>query len=299
MADPATLATRPVPLQARDKLVAAGIPEVLARLLAARGIASPDEIDTGLTGLLAPDSMKGLAGAARLLADAIAAGERICVIADYDCDGATACALAVLGMRRLGARVDYLVPNRFEHGYGLTEAIVALAARHPRLGKPDWLLTVDSGIASVAGVDAAHALGMRVIVTDHHLPGPELPPAEAIVDPNQPGCEFPSKHLAGVGVMFYLLIALRAELRTRNGPAGELPLQEFLDLVALGTVADLVRLDHNNRLLVAAGLRRIRAGRARPGINALLAAAGREQRRIVCADLGFAIGPRINAAGRL
>lgn len=294
------LAIRHVPAPAFDRLLGAGLSPVLARLLAARGVDTPEEIDTALAGLLPPDSMKGLAEAAHKLADAIEAGERLCVVADYDCDGATACAVAVRGLRMFGARVDYLVPNRFEHGYGLSEPVVELAARHPRLGRPDWLVTVDSGIASVEGVRRARALGIRVIVTDHHLPGDVLPEADAIVDPNQPGCEFPSRNLAGVGVMFYLLIALRAEWRRRTQGAGaNPPLQDLLDLVALGTVADLVRLDRNNRLLVAAGLRRIRAGRACAGIRALLSVAGREARRVVCADLGFALGPRINAAGRL
>ena len=294
------LAIRQVPEAALSRLLGAGFSPVLARLLAARGVDSPEELDTALAGLLPPDSMKGLNDAARKLADAIEAGERLCVVADYDCDGATACAVAVRGLRMFGAQVDYLVPNRFEHGYGLSEPVVELAARHPRLGRPDWLVTVDSGIASVEGVRRARALGMRVIVTDHHLPGDLLPEADAIVDPNQPGCAFPSRHLAGVGVMFYLLIALRAERRQRRPEAGaHPPLKELLDLVALGTVADLVRLDRNNRLLVAAGLKRIRAGRACAGIRALLSVAGRDARRLVCADLGFALGPRINAAGRL
>jgi single-stranded-DNA-specific exonuclease len=291
---------RPVPRPAYTRLVDSGLSPVLARLLAARGIAAPEEIAEGLDRLLPPDAMKGLAEAARLLADAIGRDETFCIVADYDCDGATACAVAVRGLRMLGARVDFLVPNRFEHGYGLGEPVVALAARHPRLGLPDWLITVDSGIASVDGVRAARAAGMRVVVTDHHLPGPELPEADAIVDPNQPGCGFASKHLAGVGVMFYLLIALRAEMRRRGVAAAEnAPLQNLLDLVALGTVADLVKLDRNNRLLVAAGLRRIRAGRACAGIRALLSVAGRDARRTVGTDLGFALGPRINAAGRL
>jgi single-stranded-DNA-specific exonuclease len=248
--------------------------------------------------------MKDLGLAAGLLADAIAGGERLCIVADYDCDGATACAVAMRGLRMLGAareQVDYLVPNRFEHGYGLSEAVVALAAHHPCLGRPDWLVTVDSGIASLDGVEAARAAGMRVIVTDHHLPAQRLPRADAIVDPNQAGCAFPSKHLAGVGVMFYLLLALRAELRRRapGCAAARAPLQQLLDLVALGTVADLVRLDANNRLLVATGLQRIRAGRACAGIRALLRVAGRDERRTGTGDLGFAVGPRVNAAGRL
>ncbi len=292
---------RTVPQPAFERLLGAGLSPVLARLLAARGIDAADELDERLEHLLAPDAMKGIAHAARLLADAIAAQQKLCIVGDYDCDGATACAVAVRGLRLLGARVDYLVPNRLEHGYGLTEPVVALACEHPRLGRPDWLITVDSGIASVEGVQAARARGLRVIVTDHHLPGPQLPAADAIVDPNQPGCEFASRNLAGVGVMFYLLIALRGELRRRGPgtPAATAPLQTLLDLVALGTVADLVRLDRNNRLLVAAGLRRIRAGRACAGLRALLRVAGRNARRVACADMGFAVGPRINAAGRL
>ncbi len=298
------IATREVPQQALERLRAAGVAPVLARLLAARGVEHAEELALDLGRLLPPAAMKGLAHAARLLADALAAGERICVVADYDCDGATACAVALRGLRALGAapgQLDYLVPNRFEHGYGLTPPVVALAARHPRLGRPDWLLTVDSGIASADGVEAAHAAGMRVIVTDHHLPGAALPPADAIVDPNQPDCAFPSKHLAGVGVMFYLLLGVRTELRRRDpgNPAARVPLQALLDLVALGTVADLVRLDANNRLLVQAGLQRIRAGAACAGIRALLQAAGRDARRAGSSDLGFAVGPRINAAGRL
>jgi len=295
---------REVPEAALRRLLAAGVHPVMARLLAARGVGDANALSRDLAGLAAPDSMKGLAHAAGLLADAIERGERICVVADYDCDGATACAVAIRGLRALGAapgQVDFIVPNRFEHGYGLTPPVVALAARHPRLGRPDWLLTVDAGIASQDGVAAAHAAGMRVIVTDHHLPGATLPPAEAIVDPNQPGCAFPSKHLAGVGVMFYLLLALRAQ-RRRHDPscaAARAPLQRLLDLVALGTVADLVRLDANNRLLVAAGLQRIRAGAACAGVRALLRVAGRDERRAGTSDLGFAVGPRVNAAGRL
>ena len=295
---------RDVPRQAFERLLAAGVAPVLARLLAARGVDDAGELSRDLARLAPPGTMKGLGPAAAMLADAIARGERLCIVADYDCDGATACAVAMRGLRALGAdpsRVDYLVPNRFEHGYGLTEPVVALAAQHPRLGRPDWLITVDSGIASLEGVAAARAAGMRVIVTDHHLPAQTLPPADAIVDPNQPGCAFPSKHLAGVGVMFYLLLALRAELRRRDPDcdAARAPLQRLLDLVALGTVADLVRLDANNRLLVAAGLQRIRTGAACAGVRALLRVAGRDERRAGSTDLGFAVGPRINAAGRL
>ncbi len=300
----ARIVARPVPEDAHRRLLDSGVAPVLARLYAARGIDDAAKLSRDLARLLPPQPMKGIGTAARLLADAIAHGERICVVADYDCDGATACAVALRGLRMLGARedrIDYLVPNRFEHGYGLSVPIVELAARHPRLGKPDWLVTVDSGIASVDGVAAARAAGMRVIVTDHHLPAETLPAADAIVDPNQPGCGFGSRHLAGVGVMFYLLLALRAELRERdrNAPAARAPLQSLLDLVAVGTVADLVALDANNRLLVAAGLRRIRSGQASAGVRALLQVAGRDAQRASSADLGFAVGPRINAAGRL
>jgi len=295
---------RNVPPDALQRLLQAGLTPVLARLLAARGIADAASLSRDLGRLHPPGTMKDLARAAGLLADAIERGERLCIVADYDCDGATACAVAMRGLRALGAadgQVDYLVPNRIEHGYGLSEAVVALALRHSRLGRPDWLITVDSGIASLAGVAAARAAGMRVIVTDHHLPARVLPPADAIVDPNQDGCGFASKHLAGVGVMFYLLLALRAELRVRkpDAPAARAPLQRLLGLVALGTVADLVPLDANNRLLVAAGLQRIRAGAACAGVRALLRVAGRDERRASSADLGFALGPRINAAGRL
>lgn len=298
------IVARSAPPQAERKLIEAGIAPVLARLYAARGIDDPARLAPDLAHLLPPQPMKGIAEAARRLADAIDAGQRLCVVADYDCDGATACAVAVRGLRLLGARadrVDYLVPNRFEHGYGLSPAIVELAAAHPRLGRPDWLITVDSGIASVDGVRAAHALGMRVVITDHHLPGAQLPEADAIVNPNQPGCGFGSRNLAGVGVAFYLLLALRAELRARRpeGAQGRAPLQSLLDLVALGTIADLVALDENNRRLVAAGLKRIRSGRAQRGVRALLEVAGRDPRRASSADLGFAVGPRINAAGRL
>jgi len=303
-APPSRIVARETPPEAQQRLLDAGIAPVLARLYAARGIADAASLSRDLAKLLPPQPMKGIGEAARLLADAIAAGERLCVVADYDCDGATACAVAVRGLRLLGARtgcVDYLVPNRFEHGYGLSAPIAELAAAHPRLGRPDWLITVDNGVASVDGVRAARALGMRVIVTDHHLPGGQLPAADAIVNPNQPGCGFGSRNLAGVGVAFYLLLALRAELRARDpqSPAARAPLQSLLDLVAIGTVADLVALDDNNRRLVAAGLQRIRAGRAHAGVRALLQVAGRDARCATSADLGFGLGPRINAAGRL
>jgi len=297
----ATIVAREVPQAASEALCAAGVHPVMARLLAARGIRGAQDLDEDLAGLLPPDGLMGIDRAAALLADAARDGRAVLVIADYDCDGATACAVAVRGLRALGLTVDYLVPNRFEHGYGLTPAIVELAAHHPRVGRPSTIVTVDNGIASVDGVERARTLGIEVLVTDHHLPGDSLPRAAAIVDPNQPGCGFASKSLAGVGVMFYVLLALRAELRSRGAfeRRPEPALQSLLDLVALGTVADLVRLDRNNRLLVSAGLRRIRAGRCQPGVAALFEAAGRERRRASADDMGFALGPRINAAGRL
>ncbi|QCP49234.1 single-stranded-DNA-specific exonuclease RecJ [Trinickia violacea] len=296
-----TRASSPADAQA---LIRHGLHPVLARLYAARGVCQPDEIETALTRLVPPLTLKGCADAAVLLADALEQNRRMLVVADYDCDGATACAVAVRGLRMLGAQIDYLVPNRFEYGYGLTPEIVELAATR-KGGKPDLLITVDNGIASVDGVEAANALDIDVLVTDHHLPGDALPKARAIVNPNQPGCEFPSKCIAGVGVMFYVLLALRAELRKRGlfgTDAGQRPeprLDGLLDLVALGTVADVVKLDGNNRVLVAQGLQRIRNGRMQPGIAALFRAAGRDARSASGFDLGFALGPRLNAAGRL
>ncbi|MFL9906124.1 single-stranded-DNA-specific exonuclease RecJ [Paraburkholderia sp. RL17-337-BIB-A] len=278
-----------------------GLHPVLARLYAARGVCMPDEIETGLARLVPPAALKGCEDAAALLADAIQGKRRMLVVADYDCDGATACAVAVRGLRMFGGQIEYLVPNRFEYGYGLTPEIVALAARSAS-GKPELLITVDNGIASVDGVEAANALGIDVLVTDHHLPGDELPAARAIVNPNQPGCTFPSKCIAGVGVMFYVLLALRAELRRRgafNDAFPEPRLDGLLDLVALGTVADVVKLDGNNRVLVAQGLQRIRKGKMQPGIAALFRAAARDARSASGFDLGFALGPRLNAAGRL
>ncbi|CAB3792042.1 single-stranded-DNA-specific exonuclease RecJ [Paraburkholderia fynbosensis] len=278
-----------------------GLHPVLARLYAARGVCLPDEIETGLARLVPPVALKGCEDAAVLLADAIQRQRRMLVVADYDCDGATACAVAVRGLRMFGGQIEYLVPNRFEYGYGLTPEIVALAARSAS-GKPDLLITVDNGIASVDGVEAANALGIDVLVTDHHLPGDELPAARAIVNPNQPGCTFPSKCIAGVGVMFYVLLALRAELRRRGAFGDDFPeprLDGLLDLVALGTVADVVKLDGNNRVLVAQGLQRIRKGKMQPGIAALFRAAARDARSASGFDLGFALGPRLNAAGRL
>ncbi|OGA16064.1 MAG: single-stranded-DNA-specific exonuclease RecJ [Betaproteobacteria bacterium RIFCSPLOWO2_02_FULL_63_19] len=301
---------RPVPLTVQERLVREGVHPVLARILAARGVSARSDLDDATAGLLPPDSMLGIDKAAALLADAIAAKKRLLIVADYDCDGATACAVGVRALRAFGAECDWLVPNRFRTGYGLSPEVVALTAPL----KPDVIITVDNGIASVEGVWAARASGIDVVITDHHLPGDELPVASAIVDPNQPGCGFASKHLAGVGVMFYLTLALRAELRKRGAfhtPGAELRrrgvfsqreepnLAELLDLVALGTVADVVPLDRNNRILVAQGLKRIRSGRMQPGIRALLAVAGREAVRASSFDLGFMVGPRLNAAGRL
>lgn len=283
-----------------EALIRHGLHPVLARLYAARGIRTALDVETGLDTLLAPQLLRGIDAAAARLADAIAENRRLLVIADYDCDGATACAVAVRGLRMLGADVDYLVPNRFEYGYGLTPEIVALALSNTRR-PPELLITVDNGIASVDGVAAAKAAGVDVLVTDHHLPGDELPDACAIVNPNQPECEFPSKHLAGVGVIFYVLLATRAAMRARGvfDAASQPKLVRLLDLVALGTVADVVRLDPNNRVLVAQGLARMRAGKAQPGVAALFRAAGREVRTAGVQDLGFAVGPRLNAAGRL
>ncbi|MBU6199887.1 MAG: single-stranded-DNA-specific exonuclease RecJ [Xanthomonadaceae bacterium] len=276
----------------------AQIHPVLRRVYAARGIASPADVDHKLAALLSPHALGGIDRACELLETAIGDDARIVVVGDFDCDGATGTAVAVRGLRLLGARhVDYAVPNRMRHGYGLSPAIVAEMLSR----KPDVLITVDNGVAAHAGVAAAKAHGMRVIVTDHHLPGSTLPDADAIVNPNLDGDPFPSKALAGVGVMFYLLLALRARLRDRDDRRhlAEPDLSCLLDLVALGTVADLVPLDRNNRILVEAGLRRIRAGRACAGIVALLACGKRDPSRVVASDLGFAVGPRINAAGRL
>src|SRR6267378_2752971 len=261
------ITTRPVPLRVHDRLVREGLHPVLARVCAARGISGRGELEDALSGLIPPSRLLNAERAAALLADAIAAGKRMLIVADYDCDGATACAVGVRALSAFGANIGYLVPNRFEHGYGLTPEIVALAAQ----SKPDLLVTVDNGIASVEGVEAARQAGIEVLITDHHLPGAELPRAAAIVNPNQPGCVFPSKSLAGVGVMFYVMLALRAELRKRGAFTGkeEPNLGDVLDLVALGTVADVVPLDFNNRVLVAQGLKRIRAGRMQEGVRAL------------------------------
>ena len=317
---------RDVPPRAVWALEQAGVHPLLARLFAARGVTNRDELDDGLARLLPPAGLKGVHEAAVLLADAIAAQQRICFVADYDCDGATACAVGIRGLRLLGAQhVSYLVPDRVVDGYGLTPPIAERVAAQGA----DVLITVDNGIASVDGVARARELGLKVLVTDHHLPGSELPAAECIVNPNQPGCDFESKSIAGVGVMFYVLMALRAELRARGvfdapsaaGPpqgasapsggsgaseaaerGGKVPqpkLDALLPLVALGTVADVVRLDANNRRLVAQGLRRIRAGQLPVGLAALFSVAARASQKATTFDFGFALGPRINAAGRL
>ena len=289
---------RDIPPRSAWALEQAGVHPLLARLYAARGVCSADELDPTLARLLPPAGLKGAAEAATLLADAIAANEPLCIVADYDCDGATACAVALRGLRALGARqVSYLVPNRVVDGYGLTPPIAErVAATGAKV-----LITVDNGIASVEGVARARELGLKVLVTDHHLPGAELPGADVIVNPNQPECTFESKALAGVGVMFYVLLGLRAELRTRGvfDNATQPKLDTLLPLVALGTVADVVPLDANNRRLVAQGLQRIRAGQMPAGVQALITAAGRDARKAGTFDFGFALGPRINAAGRL
>ena len=300
---------RDVPPRVAFALEQAGVHPLLARLLAARGVKAAAELDDGLQHLLPPTSLLGAVQAGSLLADAITAGQRICVVADYDCDGATACAVALRGLVMLGAapaQVSYVVPDRAVHGYGLTPAIVDLALAQNPSNPPQLIVTVDNGIASLAGVAHARGLGLQVLVTDHHLPALQggatvLPEANVIVNPNQPGCPFASKALAGVGVMFYVLLATRSELRERGvfNPQNQPRLDALLDLVALGTVADVVKLDANNRRLVAQGLKRIRAGRMHAGVAALFHAAGRDAKRAAGFDFGFALGPRINAAGRL
>lgn len=294
------LITRRYDQQISQRLEAGGAHPLLARLWAARGIERAEDIRLEWPALIAPTGLTHAEKAAVLLADAIAAGKKMLIVADYDCDGATACAVGLRGLRAMGADVDFLVPNRFETGYGLSPAVVDLALLHSS-GKPDFLITVDNGIASVEGVNAANAAGIGVIVTDHHLPGDILPDALAIVNPNQKGCGFPSKNLAGVGVIFYLMLTLRAELRKRGAfPNNSGPrLDALADLVALGTVADVVKLDPNNRLLVTRGLDRMRRGLMQPGLRALFAVASRDPAAASALDLGFAIGPRINAAGRL
>jgi single-stranded-DNA-specific exonuclease len=292
------IVTRDVPPRAAWVLEQAGIHPLLARLYAARGVLGSEELDNGLGRLLPPASMKGASEAAKLLADAITADRKLCIVADYDCDGATACAVAVRGLRLLGARhVNYLVPDRVVDGYGLTRPI----AQRVKAQGAELLITVDNGIASVDGVAAAIELGLQVLVTDHHLPGPVLPAGALIVNPNQPGCGFESKSIAGVGVMFYVLLALRAELRARGAfdERTQPKLDALLPLVALGTVADVVKLDANNRRLVAQGLSRIRKGALPCGLASLFTVAARKAQVATTFDLGFALGPRVNAAGRL
>jgi single-stranded-DNA-specific exonuclease len=301
------IVTRDIPPRAAWALEQSGIHPLLAKLFAARGIAHADELDTALTRLLPPDTLLGCQAAAVQLAQAMQAGQRLCIVADYDCDGATACAVGVRGLRMLGApmgfdAVSYLVPDRVQDGYGLTRSI----AERVKASGADLLITVDNGIASVDGVSAAHDLGLDVLITDHHLPASvngqiTLPRECIIVNPNQPGCGFESKAIAGVGVMFYVLLALRAELRQRGvfTAATQPKIDVLLPLVALGTVADVVRLDANNRRLVAQGLKRVRAGAMPVGMAALLQVAGRQASAATSFDFGFALGPRINAAGRL
>jgi len=281
----------------RRALMEAGVHPVLARIYAGRRIRSATELKYEAAKLAAPKLLKSIHGAAALLADAIQANKRLLIVADYDADGATACAVGIRALRMFGAQVDFLVPDRFKLGYGLSPELVELAAQR----QPDLLITVDNGIASVEGVARANVLGIATLITDHHLPGAELPAAACIVNPNQPGCEFPSKALAGVGVMFYVMLALRAELRDRNAfrERAEPNLGALTDLVALGTIADVVPLDANNRNLVSQGLKCLRAGRGQPGVVALLRAAGRAVSAASSFDLGFVAGPRLNAAGRL
>ena len=274
-----------------------GFCPAMARVLAARGIETVEDLKPDWRAMLAPQKLDGTTNAAKLLADAIEQNKKIMVVADYDCDGATACAVAIRGLRAMGAKVYYIVPDRFIYGYGLTPEIVDLAARH----SPEVILTVDNGMASIEGVKRASELGIDVIITDHHLPGQTLPAAQCIVNPNTPGCAFPSKNLAGVGVMFYVLMALRAELRTRGrfNQQTQPKLNALVDLVALGTVADVVKLDRNNRILVEQGLNLVRRGLTQPGLAALFEVAGRPLAQAKARDFGFVIAPRINAAGRL
>lgn len=290
---------RPREASTADDGLPEGIHPAIRRILLSRGINDKADLSLDIKDMLLPDSLGGVDKAASLLADAITQGQSILIVGDFDTDGATGTALAVLSVRAMGgSTVDFRVPNRFEFGYGLTEPLVETLANNP----PDLLVTVDSGISCIKGVARARQLGCRVIVTDHHLPGNVLPDADAIVNPNCDGDRFPSKAMAGVGVMFYLLSVLRKELRTRGwfkGPRKEPNLAHYLDLVALGTVADLVPLDHNNRILVRQGLERIRRGMARPGLMALLRLGKRDYRFCGASDLGFAVGPRLNAAGRL
>ena len=292
------IAIRPCPLRESEMLRQNGIHPVLARLYASRGLTDVKDLASELSAMIPPSGLLHIDAAAVFLADSIAARKRMVIVADYDCDGATACAVALRGLRAMGAVIDFIVPNRFEYGYGLTPEIVELTAREKQ---PDIIITVDNGIASIEGVAEANRRGIEVVVTDHHLPSDTLPAARVIVNPNQPECGFPSKHIAGVGVMFYVLLALRAELRKRGvfDAQTQPKLDSLLDLVALGTVADVVKLDPNNRILVAQGLKRMRMGRMHAGVAALFRVSGRDPRNADPFDLGFALGPRLNAAGRL
>ncbi|PKO34354.1 MAG: single-stranded-DNA-specific exonuclease RecJ [Betaproteobacteria bacterium HGW-Betaproteobacteria-7] len=291
------IVNRPIPQRVVWQLEQQGLHPLLARLYASRGVTDKAELDYELKSLLPPTALTHATDAASLLADAIEAEAKLLIIGDYDCDGATATAVGMRALQMLGADVDFLLPDRFKLGYGLSPEIVDVAAEQ----SPDLIITVDNGIASIEGVNRAREHGIATLITDHHLPAATLPEADCIVNPNQPGCEFPSKCIAGVGVMFYVMLALRAELRAR-GFFAERPEPNFaslLDLVALGTVADVVKLDRNNRILVSQGLKRMRAGQLQPGLVALFKAAGRDPRKATAMDLGFILGPRLNAAGRL
>ncbi len=288
---------RSVPQRAVWQLEQQGLHPLLARLYASRGVTDKAELDYELKSLLPPATLTHASDAALILADAIEAEAKLLIVGDYDCDGATATAVGMRALKMLGADVDFLLPDRFKLGYGLSPAIVDLAAEQ----SPDLIITVDNGIASIEGINRAREHGIATLITDHHLPAETLPDADCIVNPNQPGCDFPSKCIAGVGVMFYVMLALRAELRER-GFFADRPEPNFaalLDLVALGTVADVVKLDRNNRILVAQGLKRMRAGQLQPGLAALFKAAGRDVKKATAMDLGFIVGPRLNAAGRL
>ncbi|MBI2275884.1 MAG: single-stranded-DNA-specific exonuclease RecJ [Dechloromonas sp.] len=291
------IVTRSIPQRVVWQLEQQGLHPLLARLYASRGVKDKAELDYELKSLIPPAALTHATDAAHILADAIEAEARLLIIGDYDCDGATATAVGMRALKMLGATVDFLLPDRFKLGYGLSPEIVDVAAEQ----SPDLIITVDNGIASIEGVNRAREHGIATLITDHHLPAETLPDADCIVNPNQPGCDFPSKCIAGVGVMFYVMLALRAELRER-GYFIEHPEPNFavlLDLVALGTVADVVKLDRNNRILVSQGLKRMRAGQLQPGLAALFKAAGRDPKKATAMDLGFILGPRLNAAGRL
>ena len=291
--------SRPYDQHAADRLALSGFLPPIARALAARGIQVPSDLEQEWAGMLPPAMLEGTREAAERLALARERHQAVTIVADYDCDGATACAVGIRGLRMLGITANYFVPDRVLHGYGLTPNVVDIvAARTP---KPDLIVTVDNGISSAAAVDRARELGIDVIITDHHLPGAELPRAQAIVNPNLTGSTFPSKNLAGVGVIYYVLLALRSLLRERGvfDAKTQPRLDALVDFVALGTVADVVKLDKNNRILVSQGIRRIRGGRTHAGLEALFAIAGRDIRTAGVRDFGFAVAPRINAAGRL